>query len=312
MNTKTAVLALVILALCSAFAFADELQYNYYFEVNESSPIRLVTNTTGVNASLDINGSVYQMTDGADYFSISLSNPIKDDVPFYVYKYNYTNYTVGNVSYNNITILNNLTGTMRFRIPFNVQVQIFKKGSTRGNATVPFKDDFQYVYIQKITGEKVSSASQIKMSTGWFNSAIGLTPKTLDTKLSLWGDYSDGSATIKVYESGNYSLNLETTKTKSSIPWAYEFYYPQSLGAHYSQNIANLEIPTEQAQDFKVYATAYEIDSAKMLMNLVYTVIIVLVFFALIYVSILTGNGYLILTVVFGGGLIVISLIHGL
>jgi hypothetical protein len=289
----------ILFLFCSAFTLGvSSLSYDYYFEVNESNTILFLANVSNNSALINFNLTNYSMTKGIDYFSIAVSNPKREDVNFSVYLLNSTNETI-----------EKLDGIMRFRVSFDVTIQIYK--SSHGiNSTVPFRDDFQYVYIQKL-GESSVQDTTLKY-LDLLNQKIGAEPQTLDSTLSLWADYSGGQGIIKVYEAGNYTLSLETTKTKSSIPWAYEFMYPQALGSKYSQSLTNLEIPSEENQIFKVYATAFEIDFMKAMLNIFLVVIVILVYVGLIILSFYSGNVGVIFAVIAFGGIILSGVLKSL
>jgi len=183
-------------------------------------------------------------------------------------------------------------GVLRFRSPFYVTFNLYHDGINT-SLTQPYTNDFQYIFLQ--TDATTNSVSWMDGDWIYFNwidklfyNIIGMeytssTP-AIDTTLSFWGNYNNGGATIKLYEADNYSVNLETTKSKSSIPWNYEFIYPQSTGSEYDHKILNLEIVNESTQTITIFIDEYEISSFKFMVNILKNSILIILWLALIII----------------------------
>ena len=118
----------------------------------------------------------------------------------------------------------------------------------------------------------------------WVDNIMGIeSEEELDTEISFWGEFITGVSTIKLYESGNYTLNLVSPQSISSVyTWNEEFLYPQSKDFKYSENIATVEVVNETNQSFSVKLDKYEINKTQFSLNLIRNIFIIAIWLGLI------------------------------
>lgn len=235
-----------------------KLYYPYYMDVNKSEEIRFYTNTTGTAANITFEGTEYEMTNGGAYFYIDISNPDPENVDF------------------NVTLNGTLSaeGTMRFRIPFYVTIKLWNS-ATNSSSVKQYKNDFQYIFLT--TSNDRLGGSWLDADADWlqfkwldrllFGTAGLRYDTTVDGRLAFWSNYNNGMGRIKLYEIGNYTLNLETTKTKSSLGWDYEFVFPQDTESKYYHGITVLEIAYPVNQVVDVFVDKWEFMQFQVMMN---------------------------------------------
>lgn len=272
------------------------LEYDYFMEVNTTERIYLYANTSLNNAFFVLNGTQYLMSvDGARFY-IDVVNNQSEDIPFSV----------------NMTSLLNRTsnifdGVMRWRTPFYLTISVYKK-SKGDNETTLYKHDFQYIYLKK--EGQVDSYSTILNGVDQLNAVLGL--KKLATETAFWSELNGGIGTVKLYEPGNYSINLETTKSKTSIPWNYEFIIPQADGSVYTEKLASVEISEPSAQSIKIYATMFEITQARGWLEIVKLIFIIIFGAAVIILGIMSGIPGIAFAGIISGIILIIMGMHGL
>jgi hypothetical protein len=282
---------------------ANNLEYAYYFEVNRSNEIRFYGNTSENIAYIIINETAYLMNSNSEYFYLSFLNPNREDINFI---FNLTDLS-------NITIFST-SGVMRFRIPFYVDFYIYRDNVQ--NQPQLYTNQFQYVFLKFESQTPYSYTNSTKWLNSWNTNLLsflqGNSQMPKDTELALWAAINNGMARIKVYEAGNYSVNLETTKTRSSIPWQYEFIYPQDSGSQYHTKITSIEISPEQYQEISIYANMWDISKSRALWNIVLVAVVIVIYIAAVVLSFYTGNLWIISGVTFGGLLILLNVIKSL
>lgn len=165
--------------------------------------------------------------------------------------------------------------TVKFRDPFTVFFTLYHSNKT--GVAQPYANDFQYLFLtnysmgwdDKWKRDSYSIAYLDKMFS-WmplYGSAKIATP-AVDTIPAFWDDVdSDGTSDIKLYESGNYSMNLIRTKVMG-LGWAYQFIYPQyDKDQSISTIQTNLEIVNETDTTVRVYVDAWEVMKGTIVMN---------------------------------------------
>jgi len=205
-----------------------------------------------------------------------------------------TRYTSGNfmISFYEFTNLyeEELRGVMRWRVPFYVTVRFWKadienKSSAWTSTEVSaYKNDFQYVYMQFANSSaSLNPLKDVSYLDSWFGWVPFYKPvfsEDLDTTLSFWAPYSDGSALVKLYEAGNYTLGIITFGLKG-FSWDYEFVYPQFNNEKYKSKIIKdldpVSISEETNSTLDVYISMWEINKYNVIMNLVYNIVIIVV-----------------------------------
>lgn len=280
-----------ILSACSVAADTFSLQYPYYMEVNVTENIVVAdSNMSSDNVTAIINNTEYQMSKASTFWYLAVIAHSRENDNFTVKIYNDTG-----------GLLLNVSGLMRWRVPFTVDIYLYHTRPIDNESDIkPYKNDFQYVYLQKAAAQNElytwmdSDYLTFSWVDTWFSYLVGNNyVPVLDKTMSLWADYSDGKASIIVYEAANYSLNLESTDTKSSLSWPHEFYYPQSSGSKYKNHIMDLDINNETDQSYKIYISPWEISSSDALWNVSKVIGIIILYIAVVAATMLfTRNLY--------------------
>jgi len=227
---------------------------------------------------LDTNGSGYNKS--AYFTNTSLSSMV--------------NYTPGNFmiyfyEFNNL-YEDELRGVMNWRVPFYVTLRFWKadidnKSSAWTSTDVSaYKNDFQYVYMQFANSSKsrnpLPNINYLDSWFAWMPFYENVFSEDLDDTLSFWSPYTDGSALIKLYESGNYTIGVITFGLKG-FSWDEEFVYPQFNNKKYKSNIIKdldpVSITGETNTTLDVYISMWEINKYNVIMNLVYHIAIIVV-----------------------------------
>jgi len=179
--------------------------------------------------------------------------------------------------------------TIFWREPFYVDISLYT-GNLSTNVK-EYSNEFQYMVLQFSDGKIAEDYfyDSIDFANNKFNKLFGIDEEELDTTLSFWTDYSTNPGTIKLYESGNYSLNLLTTKTKSNISWSEEFIYPQRNDVEYFSNIVTFAIEDEVDQEVDIYVDTWEISKFNFIMNIFKVILVIIVW--IVMVSIITSFG---------------------
>jgi len=148
-------------------------------------------------------------------FSNKTANPVQADLDYMI-------------SYHDETpasLQDKLSGLIKFRDSFNVDFQF----SDINNVSEDYFDNYKYLYLQKIEQESSASSFDSSMEDlldfSWVDNIMGIeSEEELDTEISFWGEFITGVSTIKLYESGNYTLNLVSPQSISSVyNWNEEF-----------------------------------------------------------------------------------------
>ena len=161
-----------------------------------------------------------------------------------------------------------IPGEIKFRESFNVTFD-FKDIN---NISDDYFSNYNYIYLQPIdngfTSELDSSMDQL-LDFSWVDNIMGITSsEDVDTELSFWGSFVGNSGTVKLYEEGNYSVNLISARSLStSYSWDQEFYYPQNDEFKYSVDIVNIKIENETNQNFYIKLDQYEVNKTQFWLN---------------------------------------------
>jgi hypothetical protein len=166
-----------------------------------------------------------------------------------------------------------LRGTMRWREPFNVEIKLNKLNNTSPGESLSYINEFQIVvldYTKPKTSAENGAVNFINNLNSIIESGFIESEEELDETLSFWGYYTNGSADITLYESGNYTINLLSLDVIDSdrINWDYEFLYPQYSKSKLYSDIVDLIINNETNQSYSIYLDMWEIDKFTILLNL--------------------------------------------
>ena len=262
-----------------------EMWFAYYMDVNLTEEIRLYYNniTDDKTAEIEFSGVNYTMSNTSYYYYISVTSEVEEDVNFTIY----INTTPTGTIFNR-------NSTMRWRIPFYVEIFLYMyDGNSNSSLSSPYKNDFQYMYLQNET---------TKLGKHWLNSDLNFEMKALDrflwkwtgypyndsidTSLAFWSNYNNGKAKIKLYEMGNYSISLITSRVKSSRGWNYEFVFPQlNLNDDYFSKVVILEIQDEIDQVYEIFIDRFELSWFKFSMNIMWNLMYIILWIALVILT---------------------------
>jgi len=262
------------------------LAYPAYMDVGETELIKLyISNRSNKEAWIEFEGTNSSMTNSTNFWYVGVTSAVEEDVNFTVY-----------FNQSNGTILYSKNGTMRWREPFYLDIFLYKGGTLNSSIAESYVNDFQYVYVKNKTGGNTwydSDWVNFDFVDPLFYNMLGMEYNTeIDKNVAFWGNYRNGKGRVKLYETGNYSINLISTKSKSSIGWQYEFVYPQRHGNDYYTNIVNVAIDEEVDQVLEIFVDRYEIQKWKFMMNWVWNIVLILLWLGLVVgVAILSKDG---------------------
>lgn len=283
-----------------------------YTDLNTSFTLRAYYLTTAgapiqgneTNVTITFSGNTYGMTNRTDYWEITLLSALEEDVDFTVQAVN-SYYACKSAGF-----------TGRWRTPFYIQIQVFKESL---NQTTPdrYYNDFQYIVLVNNNLKNSYSmaswafnrgvANSINFATGWLPGAKPLKmPDTMDNNVYFWAKYTNGAATIKIYEPGNYSAYAMNNKVEYPANYFWEFERPTTQDIEYMGNIYDhLEIYnhtnvsatalTYNNSVIKVSLSKLEANTYYALMN-IFKIAIVIIIFVLglvgaIWLAAKTNNG---------------------
>jgi len=187
-------------------------------------------------------------------------------------------------------------GLMMFRLPFVLTIELYH--SNVSGFAEPYLNDFQYMFLTNYSMKYDERWARQQYSLSWVdnlfrswwpfykNDKFDAAP--VDQITSFWSPLSSGVATVRLYEAGNYSINLIKTKVMG-LGWGYEFVYPQYDKAQtYSQIEYRLPITNESNANLKIFVDAWEVDKTTVIMNWVkYT------FLAIVWIGVGIGLAFI-------------------
>lgn len=283
--------------------------YDNYMDVGTIEKIEVIIteNNTRVDnttqyTEIKFDNSTYIMLydETEKLFYIYITETIERDIPFIIIYWN--SYGSNNTK--------NGTGIMKWRKSFDIDL-IFYKQDVNNPDSQPtiYKNDFHYVYMLPVNESTIIGISTTKIGDiAYLDSMVNWIPgyggnlvpkKILDIQTAYWGKYEDGKATIKLYESGNYTLHLITNKMVGG-EWQYEFVYPQFKSAKYKSRIGIIEITEEISSEYNVYMDVWEVFKFKMMMNLFYWIVVFGLYFVLLFIltrSVMSPTAYIGVTI---------------
>ena len=335
---------LLVLVVCAGFVQAADCNetitskltlYNPrpYNDIDSSFTLRayytnslsvpLVGNNTMV--TLTMQNVTYNMSNNTEYWYITITSNVSEEILLEINASN-DNYSC---QYNSFTT--------RFRTPYFVKFQLFKE---QFNSTDPtqYENDFQYVVLVDKNDRDTLDMSAIAFNNGamgifdsltsWsgVTSASALPP---DDNTYFWGEYTNGEATIKLYEPSNYSVYVMSNKVRYPSNTFWEFQRPLSgepgyLGNVYDSlavyNQSNISMTPYGYNNtiFKISLSRFEANSYFAFMNLFYVVLIIILYLAGLAVVVIiagqlqSGGAQLVLSYLFGAGAIALGFIYAL
>ena len=266
-NAKTPLMLLFMLILCMATVKAFALSYDDFFVVNATEKIQLIPFQQNTTAAICFENNCTLMTNHSGYYSISLTNHFRNDTLFIVY-----------ANDSNTLVNQTFTGTMKWRVPFTLDISLYKPNRSDSSVSELYKDDFTYIYMRFGSLNNYTNSFSFA-SMGFLDDAFSWVPyykksftTKMDTKQSFWCNYIAGHCDITLYENGTYDLYVLKTKSKLSINyWEYEFIKPQNFEASFDTLLVNdFTIPKEEDGTMTLYASLWEVNKSQMLWNFFY------------------------------------------
>lgn len=229
--------------------------YDYYMGVNESELFKYYPQNLTLNYNLLINGSTYNLTGVSDYFYTYVTCSEDEDLAFQVLE-------------SNLSLIN---GTFRCRTPFYLNVYLKKENETITTLLNKdsYCDDFSYVMLKPYTDKiSVRTIDSINSMFKWIPGYSTLPKiKTQYSDVVFWNNYNSCYAKIKMYELGNYSIIVGSTKIK---PTFIEFIDPRNQDESYFSDITNYnpyEVTNKTDTDVLIYASLWELSNERYLSN---------------------------------------------
>jgi len=254
----------------------------YYVGVDDNGLLRVsLVNSSGiylndseVNASIRLDNASYQsMTYNAtalEWYS-TLTSSEEEDINVTVF------------FHSDLYACVQETYELKFREPFYLTIELYELNSSSRDSE-QYVNDFHYIYLQKIETD-TSSIPTTNQINEFFSSAYSWMPgidnlyssDNFDYDVVFWGKYSSGSALIKMYEAGNYDINLLTFKIDNGDNWEYEFFKPQYGDIVLDSTVTTYNLTLESNHTAKILADRWEFDKVSVFVNIAKTILIIIV-----------------------------------
>jgi hypothetical protein len=297
----------------------SDMTFRAYYRDNAGNHV-----SDGAVSFLMQNATYNMSYNAGGYWESTITSNTIEDVPIIVYA-NSTNYTCKTESF-----------TTKFRVPFYVTVQLYKKSLNSTDPT-PYTNDFQYVVLvdkndhSTYSMSEISTINSINSVNRWLSSAVGSKPITSDPlpdeRIYLWGNYINGQAHIKVYNPSHYSVYVMSNKVRYSNSAFDEFQKPVDDNPSYLGNVLN-DLALINSTDINSTAASFNnsivsISLTPMEANPVHAIwnIIIVIFIVLLYIGAVIASIYIfgsspngwkfIIGLILGGGAIVLGIIWG-
>ena len=194
----------------------------------------------------------------------------------------------------NYTCANTSNYILKIRVPYYLTFQFYKTSINQGNfslMTDPYINDFQYVVLQfsSYIPQAFRTTNYLNNfgNMFWFYKPIEVAD---DTTLSFWASYTDGQAVVKLYDLGDYSINLLSVQSIGQA-WSNEFTYPQYTSQRYISTLNNkLTISNVSNVTLKGIVSKWEINKYEAISNLIYWVIAIIIYAILMYFVLAFGG----------------------
>jgi len=265
---KTNYLLITIFFLSMMIVNAYTLTAPNYISVDEIGRISLTGETEGLYANITIDNTTSTMTNTTTQFYVDVITTNDTDSSMRIQIYNITD----------DSLVYDINFTQKFRTPFYIDISLYSTKNTT------FETNFDYIYLRSVSSITNYSILGSTFTTGIFK-FISSATKKLDYTETFWGEVVDNTAKIKLYEAGNYSINLLSMKT--FIPgWGYEFYKPQ-----YSSEAVNTKLDSsvsfelETNSTVKILLSEYEANKSDFFFNILKWLFIILIFCFGIFIS---------------------------
>lgn len=270
--------------ICGGGSGAVLLEYfPVYEELNTYSPIQVwytdsdgeLINQSNTSVMLYLNDTYYNFTyNDAGYWLIYLSSDEEQDINFNIIA-NSNTYECINDSY-----------MIRFRDPFYATFYFFKKNLN--GSLVPYEGDFHYVYLQfenYTSWNPIIDLTYLDYAFRWLPYYEDSFTKVTDVTTSFWARYDDDNARIKLYDPGNYTLNVMAYNILGE-DWDYEFYKPQFDRQKYDNEIDfKIEITntSSSANIYYVYISQWELAKESFFFDIIKNLVVIALYILLLW-----------------------------
>jgi len=283
---------------CSYEPEGMQIGYDNYMAINTAERIDVIITENGsrvdnetqyVEINFDNATYMMQYDVAVQMFYIYITETIERDIPFTILYWN---------SYNSNNTKNG-RGVMKWRDSFEIELEFYKQDINNPTAEpIQYKNEFQYVYMLParngsiISTDRIGNIDYLEDMVDWMPGYGGQWNYNsgLDMQTAFWGKYTNGKAEITLYETGNYTLHI-ISNTMVGGTWQYEFVYPQFESAKYKSKIADIQILDKANTTYSVYMDAWEVFKFKMMMNIMFWIVAVLIYFGLLVIILKSGEG---------------------
>jgi len=292
------IIYLMIFLLSISFVFSVsysvQLSYDNFMTVDDVEEIiayqyvddSLIQNNDTYKSLLTIDGISYNMSfdNTTKTYGINVTSGIEENTNIMVSLTNLSE-TETYISTNNV---------IKWRIPFYVDIYLWKKNGNL-TTTTSYKNEFAYIYLRNWNTSYTNEIKDISYLDDMFSwvplyGSVSSTklPKSINYNEVFWAPYSNGKASIKLYEKGNYSMFVLTQDIISNINWSYEFIRPQTGQENYKGEITDkmnpLNIMNEEDQTFDVYFSMWEVNKMDLVWEFGKWILLIVVWICLIFV----------------------------
>jgi len=252
-----------ILALTSVIA--TDVVYDYYLDTNQTETFSYCGDfNSSKSAYFSTEDSLNEMVynNDTDCYDIFLNNEDEEDIYAWVYYSNESNETY---------LINS---TLRWRDPFYYKIKLYKENATFSVGDLkPYCNEFSYLYM---ISKDDSDDEWVNFETPILDDLLGFESTTVYDSPVYWNFYDDCESDIKLYETGNYTLNVVSSKVRP--PKYIEFYdYRNSIRTKIDEKLISFEITDKENLTYSIYTSDYEISKMWFGLNVIKWILVVVI-----------------------------------
>jgi hypothetical protein len=190
----------------------------------------------------------------------------------------------------------NVSGMIKFRTPFYLTFHFYKAKDATDMDVEEYKNEFQFIVLQNYTQvNQMNTFADLHYLDTWFGwmpfYTKGKIGRKVNTDVSFWSEYENGQAIIKLYETGNYSINMLTSNVHG-LEWSKEFIFPQFDPDWNLQRLqTGLIISNTSSKTVNVYATLWEINKMRLVRDYAFWIVALVIYCGLMFLLISSGVG---------------------
>lgn len=199
-------------------------------------------------------------------------------------------------------------GIFKFRIPFYYSFHLFNQFNDT------FSTKFDYIYLKENIATTDINLAQTGIDMSESLSVFSnLLNTNIDTDEVFWGEVNINTAVIKLYESGNYSINLLTVKSFIEDGWDYEFIKPQYTNSKIETLLVkNIDITLEQNSTVNIALSEYESNKKGFWLNFIKWGFLIMILFIGLTISFMSEAPFKVAGAVLFIWTILVKLIGGI